>query len=694
MFRVDLRLRPDPSSTQIAISTEAALDYYESRGQNWERAALIKARPCAGDLAAGEKFLRDLSPFIWRKYLDYAAVADVHAMKQADSRLSRSRRDCGRGPQYQARPRRHPRDRIFRADPAAHCRRPSRRICAAAAPSPRSTRWPPAAGSTPRGARRADGGLRLSAPRRASPADDGRRADPHAAGRARSARASSHAFSASRTATISPRRCLRHMRTVERHYVRLFEQRAGIAGAAAESVVRDRPRKTRQRSGNRRGRHARSAGANGLSPAARSRRRRAALACGHLSRAARRAGARQSHRARAGHHRSIRARRKIRMRLLPPSTASSPVLRAGGRLLSLLRQNPELIRFVALILGVAPRLADILAQNPHVIDPLIDPSFLRRAAGRKAAGEPMLASALGETRGYEDMLDAIRLFGQEHMFLIGARILSGSVSAEQAGEVFARLADVLIRALCIRASEADFAARSRPHPRRPERDRRARPARRARDDGELRPRPHRDLRFRSRPSEFRRQAPALWRAIFCAFHPAPDQRAHRADQLRRAVSGRHAAAAVGPLRSAGDADRRLRQLSGTRGLDLGAYGADARARRVGTAGFRRAHRGSDPRRALPRARMPTIDRRRRGRRCAARSPRKRAMPTLGISNMPPAGSSISSSSPNICSSCMPRPRRTFSIPRRRGCWKRRRGSACSSRKTPTCCGPRCGCFTT
>src|SRR5208282_3853208 len=50
-------------------------------------------------------------------------------------------------------------------------------------------------------------------------------------------------------------------------------------------------------------------------------------------------------------------------------------LRAGGRLLSLLRQNPELIRFIALILGVAPRLADILAQNPHVIDPLIDPSF-------------------------------------------------------------------------------------------------------------------------------------------------------------------------------------------------------------------------------------------------------------------------------------------------------------------------------
>src|SRR5262249_8963104 len=82
VFRVDLRLRPDPSSTQIAISTAAALDYYESPGQNWERAALIKARACAGDIAAGERFLRDLSPFIWRKYLDYAAIADVHEMKR------------------------------------------------------------------------------------------------------------------------------------------------------------------------------------------------------------------------------------------------------------------------------------------------------------------------------------------------------------------------------------------------------------------------------------------------------------------------------------------------------------------------------------------------------------------------------------------------------------------------------------
>lgn len=121
-------------------------------------------------------------------------------------------------------------------------------------------------------------------------------------------------------------------------------------------------------------------------------------------------------------------------------------LRAGGRFFSLLRQNPDLIRFVALILSTAPRLTDILSQNPHFIDPLVEPHFfaaLPDARGLAAA----LAQTLQETRGYEAVLDAIRLFGQEHMFLIGARILSGAMSAEQAGEAFARLADALLRAL-------------------------------------------------------------------------------------------------------------------------------------------------------------------------------------------------------------------------------------------------------
>ncbi|MGI9479184.1 MAG: bifunctional [glutamine synthetase] adenylyltransferase/[glutamine synthetase]-adenylyl-L-tyrosine phosphorylase, partial [Hyphomicrobiaceae bacterium] len=82
VFRTDLRLRPDPGATQVAISINSALHYYESFGQNWERAAMIKARAAAGDIETGQRFLRELSPFIWRKYLDFAAIADIHAMKR------------------------------------------------------------------------------------------------------------------------------------------------------------------------------------------------------------------------------------------------------------------------------------------------------------------------------------------------------------------------------------------------------------------------------------------------------------------------------------------------------------------------------------------------------------------------------------------------------------------------------------
>jgi [glutamine synthetase] adenylyltransferase / [glutamine synthetase]-adenylyl-L-tyrosine phosphorylase len=82
VFRTDLRLRPDPAATPPAVSLHAALTYYESLGQNWERAAMIKARPIAGDLPLGHRFLEAIRPFVWRRGLDFAAVADIHAMKR------------------------------------------------------------------------------------------------------------------------------------------------------------------------------------------------------------------------------------------------------------------------------------------------------------------------------------------------------------------------------------------------------------------------------------------------------------------------------------------------------------------------------------------------------------------------------------------------------------------------------------
>jgi glutamate-ammonia-ligase adenylyltransferase len=81
VFRVDFRLRPDPGSTPPALGLPAALAYYEGQAQTWERAAMIKARPAAGDLRLGAHFLEAIRPFVWRRHLDFAAIGDVRAMK-------------------------------------------------------------------------------------------------------------------------------------------------------------------------------------------------------------------------------------------------------------------------------------------------------------------------------------------------------------------------------------------------------------------------------------------------------------------------------------------------------------------------------------------------------------------------------------------------------------------------------------
>lgn len=86
VFRTDLRLRPDPSVTPPALSLTACLNYYESQGLTWERAAMIKAAVVAGDHKAGEEFLRYIAPFIWRKHLDYAAIDDIQAIRQQIAR--------------------------------------------------------------------------------------------------------------------------------------------------------------------------------------------------------------------------------------------------------------------------------------------------------------------------------------------------------------------------------------------------------------------------------------------------------------------------------------------------------------------------------------------------------------------------------------------------------------------------------
>ncbi len=118
-------------------------------------------------------------------------------------------------------------------------------------------------------------------------------------------------------------------------------------------------------------------------------------------------------------------------------------LQRGGRLISLLSQNRDFVALVALILGAAPRLGDMLARQPQIMDGLIDPRFFGAMPDqRELSGR--LAATLAEANSYEEFLDRLRLFGQESLFLIGTRILSGTVSAQQASVAFADVAEGIV----------------------------------------------------------------------------------------------------------------------------------------------------------------------------------------------------------------------------------------------------------
>jgi glutamate-ammonia-ligase adenylyltransferase len=443
VFRVDLRLRPDPSSTQIAISTPAALDYYESRGQNWERAALIKARACAGDLAAGERLLHDLSPFVWRRYLDFATVADVHEMKRqihayrghGEIAVEGHNIKLGRGGIREIEFFAQTQQLIAggRHD-ELRGRGTVETLNALAAGG-----WIDAAARDALIAayeflRRVEHRLQMVADEQTHTLPS----DPEAL-------AAFARFLGFAGRDEFARYLLEHLRTVERHYVQLFEREpAFLASQQNLSFSPEHESETLDRLvelGFRQPQQVVDAVRRWNEPLY---------------------PALRGEQARSNLSELVPLIVDQIARVENPDATFAALdrflngLRAGGRFLSLLRQNPQMIEFVALILGVAPRLADTLAQNPQLIDPLIDPSFFGALPDDHRLADE-LARTLGEARRYEEFLDAIRMFGQERAFLIGARILSGSISAEQAGEVYAGLAEVLLRALFARVQE-DFAA--------------------------------------------------------------------------------------------------------------------------------------------------------------------------------------------------------------------------------------------
>lgn len=443
VFRTDLRLRPDPGSTPLAISIEAALIYYESRGQNWERAAMIKARPIAGDIVAGEAFLKELQPYVWRKYLDYAAIADVHSIKRqihahkghGEIAVKGHNVKLGRG---------GIREIEFFVQT-------QQLIAGGRFPELRGKATVPMLGQLAKRGwitdeardamaqqywflRKVEHALQMVADEQTHKLPE---TDEQLERIARmlgfeDAEKFSKAFRAS-------------LQEVESHYAALFEAApelsAGIGNLVFTGDVDD---------------------PDTLQTLSQLGFKRPSDICRVI---------RSWH---FGRYRATQsAEARGRLTELTPALleafgktrkADKALVRfdqflaglpAGIQLFSLLQSNPWLLKLLATIMSSAPRLAGVITRRPHVFDGLLDPALLAELPDR-AYLKARLAAFLEISTEYEELLDRLRIFGSEQKFLIGVRLLAGAIDAARAGKAFSDLADLTLGAT-LDAVQAEFA---------------------------------------------------------------------------------------------------------------------------------------------------------------------------------------------------------------------------------------------
>jgi [glutamine synthetase] adenylyltransferase / [glutamine synthetase]-adenylyl-L-tyrosine phosphorylase len=447
VLRVDLRLRPDPASTPVALSTASAYQYYETVGQNWERAALIKARPAAGDLELGERFLADLAPFIWRKYFDYAAIADIHAMKRQIHAVRGHEHvvvpghdvKLGRGGIREIEFFVQTQQLIFGG------RRPQmrgartldmlQRLCA--------DTWISAEAVDD--LTRAYAYLRRVEHRLQMVADEQTQRLPfEREALKRFARFCGYARLESFAADLT-----HHLTQVERHYAQLFEDAPALSLASGDLVftgVTDDPATLETLS-----------------------------ALGFQRPEAAAETVRGWHFGRRSAVRSARAREvltELTPALLEAFAGSGDAdaalaafdealarMPASVELLSILRSNASVRELFGDVLGSAPRLAQVIATRPHVLDAAIDPargldfdlSFADEAMGAR------VETFVSQGQGFEEALNRARDFAAEETFHIGLSLLSGRLDPDRAGRAYSALAQGLIAALLTRVIEA-FAA--------------------------------------------------------------------------------------------------------------------------------------------------------------------------------------------------------------------------------------------
>jgi glutamate-ammonia-ligase adenylyltransferase len=432
VFRVDLRLRPDPASTPVAVSAASALGYYEREGRTWERAAMIKANPCAGDLKAGEALLGEIAPFVWRKHLDFAALADVHDMKRqmhaykghSEIAVEGHNVKQGRGgireieffaqTQQLIAGGRHPRLRIRQTLETLDRLVEGNWITAQARDE---------LASAYQFLRKVEHRLQMVADEQTHTLPEDRESVERFA-----------RFLGFENRDAFADVLLGHLRRVQQHYSRLFE---GESATPAAFPALDFQR-----------------GADDV------------RLLEHLSSLDFKQPAAVAETIKlwlSGDYRALRsdASREALAALLPSllsnlARAENPdatfrqfdsflqSVQRGATLLSLLQQNTDLVSLIALVVSAAPRLGDMLALQPRLMDGLVDPRFFGAMPQQEEISR-RLESSLADADSYEEFLDRLRLFGQESLFLIGSRILSGTVSAQLAGVAFADVAEGIVR---------------------------------------------------------------------------------------------------------------------------------------------------------------------------------------------------------------------------------------------------------
>jgi [glutamine synthetase] adenylyltransferase / [glutamine synthetase]-adenylyl-L-tyrosine phosphorylase len=444
VFRTDLRLRPDPSSTSAAMSVTAAMAYYESVGQNWERAALIKARPVAGDRVAGQRFLRELRPFLWRKHLDFAAIQDIHSIKRqinayrGGGRIAVEDHDVkiGRGGIREIEFFAQTQQLIWGG--RMHQLR-VRSTCNALRRLAAAGRIDPAAAATLiddyRFLRRVEHRLQMvdDAQTHRLPSDRG--------GIARLALFLGYrgpdAFVADLTA---------HLSSVERYYAELFEQAPSLAGPGnlVFTGAEDDPDTLRTLS-----------------------------ELGFADPPAVGALVRSWHHGRLRATRSQRAREILTelvpelLRIFGATPHPDEALRrfdqflshlpAGVQLFSLFQANPGLLALVAEVMAGAPRLAEQLAQQPALLDAVLTEGFFSVPADRAGLAAE-LGNVLAGASDFIDTLDIMRRWCGDRRFQVGIRLLRRALDGEKAGKDLADIAEVALASL-VPAVEAEFARR-------------------------------------------------------------------------------------------------------------------------------------------------------------------------------------------------------------------------------------------